>query len=84
MQCAQSRPNYLAERIHNAISGAGTKDRALIRLVVSRCDVDMGNIKRAYQLKYGRTVEADISVSVQIMKFGKNYLITWCFFLLKG
>jgi len=61
LQCAQSRPNYLAERIHNAISGAGTKDRALIRLVVSRCDVDMGNIKRAYQLKYGRTVEADIS-----------------------
>ena len=67
MQCAKSRPAYLAERIHNSISGAGTKDRALIRLIVSRCDVDLGTIKIEYQKAYGRSLAADVSVNLILL-----------------
>jgi annexin A7/11 len=67
VQCAKSRPAYLAERIHNAISGAGTKDRALIRLIVSRCDVDLGTIKIEYQKAYGKSLAADVAVNLILL-----------------
>lgn len=61
LQCAQSRAGYFAGRVNNAIRGAGTKDRNLIRIIVSRCDVDLGNIKREYEKKFGKSLAADVS-----------------------
>lgn len=37
--------------------------RNLIRIVVARCDIDLGNIKREYEKKFGRSLIADVSVS---------------------
>ncbi|XP_057375975.1 annexin B9-like [Daphnia carinata] len=61
LQCVQNRPAYLAERLHKALKGLGTNDRNLIRLIVSRCDVDLGNIKREYEKKFGTSLQADVS-----------------------
>ncbi|XP_057380445.1 annexin B9-like [Daphnia carinata] len=61
LQCAANRPGYFAQRLHNAIVGMGTKDQNLIRIIVSRCDVDLGNIKREYEKLFKRSLHADVS-----------------------
>lgn len=63
MRCVENRPGYFADRLYKSMKGMGTDDRALIRLVVSRCEVDMGDIKQAFVTKYGQTLESFISVS---------------------
>lgn len=60
----EDKAGFFAERIRDAIAGAGTKDRQLIRVVVSRCEIDMQDIKRAYQQRYGKSVEQAISVRI--------------------
>ncbi len=38
--CVRDRPTFFAERLHKAISGLGTKDSTLIRVIVSRSEVN--------------------------------------------
>jgi hypothetical protein len=53
-------PSYFAERIHDSISGIGTKDNKLIRNIVSRCEIDMPQIKQCYRSMYGRDLLSDV------------------------
>lgn len=39
--CIRDRPSFFAERIHKAISGIGTRDSTLIRVIVSRSEVSV-------------------------------------------
>lgn len=43
--------------------GAGTKDTTLIRIMVSRSEVDMLDIRQAYVQTYGKSLYTHISVS---------------------
>lgn len=43
--------------------GLGTDDDAVIRTVVQRAEIDMENIKEAYQRLYGRSLTSAIKVS---------------------
>jgi len=43
--------------------GAGTKDSTLIRVIVSRCEVDMVQIKQEFQRQFGTSLDAMIQVS---------------------
>jgi len=45
---------YFASRIHHAIKGWGTHNNILIRVLVSRDEIDMPQIKQAYQNKFGK------------------------------
>jgi len=51
---------YFAHRVNQAIKGWGTNDNLLIRVLVSRDEIDMPAIKSAYQLKYGASMLEDI------------------------
>ena len=59
----RDRSGFFAEALHNSLKGMGTNDRALIRILVIRCEIDLADIKLAYQSMYSRTVEDAISVS---------------------
>lgn len=56
----ENRAGYFARRMHEAMSGAGTDDKVLMRIVVSRAEIDMGNIKDIYQDIYGKPLQEAI------------------------
>jgi len=57
VRCAIDKPLYFAERLYKSMKGAGTNDKALIRLMVSRSEIDMVEIKQAFQSKYGKSLD---------------------------
>ncbi|KAJ8406756.1 hypothetical protein AAFF_G00296720 [Aldrovandia affinis] len=61
VKCIKNTPVYFAERLHKAMQGAGTKDRTLVRVMVSRCEVDLLDIRQAYVQKYGKSLYTHIS-----------------------
>ncbi|KAM9426416.1 annexin A11b isoform 1-T2 [Pholidichthys leucotaenia] len=61
VKCIKNTPAYFAERLHKAMQGAGTKDRTLIRIMVSRSEVDMLDIRQEYVRTYGKSLYTHIS-----------------------
>lgn len=57
---ARDRPEFYAERLHKSMAGLGTNDKSLIRLVATRCEVDMVDIKEEFLKKYGKTLKSFI------------------------
>jgi annexin A7/11 len=54
---------YYAKQLHNAMSGIGTKDKALIRIVVTGCEFEhLDAAKKAYQIKYKKSLSEDVGV----------------------
>ena len=42
VMCVRSRPAYFAERLYQSMKGAGTDDETLVRVIVSRSEVNIG------------------------------------------
>uniref|UniRef100_A0A8C5W664 Annexin n=1 Tax=Leptobrachium leishanense TaxID=445787 RepID=A0A8C5W664_9ANUR len=56
VKCASSKPAYFAERLYLSMKGSGTRDKDLIRIMVSRSEIDMIAIKAHYQRLYGKAL----------------------------
>lgn len=60
LRCALNRSEFFARRLHNSMSGLGTNDRDLIRLIVTRSEIDLADIKEEFQKKYGKSLKSFI------------------------
>lgn len=56
VECVQSSAAFFAKELHDAIDGLGTDDNTLIRIIVSRSEIDLGTIKSEYERIYDRTL----------------------------
>ncbi|XP_039274449.1 annexin A13-like [Styela clava] len=56
IQISDYAPIYFANRLHKAMCGVGTDDSTLIRIVTTRCEVDMGEIKKEFEKTYGKSL----------------------------
>lgn len=56
VRCVRGRPLYFAHRLYKSMKGAGTDDRTLIRVMVSRSEVDMQEIKSEFEANYEQTL----------------------------
>ena len=55
-----SPSEYFATRIKTAIEGFGTDNKTLIRILITRCEVDMNIIKKYYKQLYKKDMIEDI------------------------
>lgn len=55
-----SPSEYFATRVHDAVKGLGTKDHLLIRVIVSRSEIDMPQIKQYYKQLFKTDLYEDV------------------------
>eukprot|EP00063_Salmo_salar_P052078 XP_014026913.1 PREDICTED: annexin A1-like [Salmo salar] len=60
VKCAGSKPAFFAERLNLAMKGKGTWTKILTRVMVSRSEVDMAQIKQVYKKTFGKTLYQEI------------------------
>ncbi|KAG8574757.1 hypothetical protein GDO81_009316 [Engystomops pustulosus] len=60
VKCARSIPAYFAERLYKSMKGLGTDDNTLIRVMVSRCEIDMLEIRSEFKKAYGKSLHSFI------------------------
>ncbi|KAJ2952588.1 hypothetical protein O0L34_g6911 [Tuta absoluta] len=58
VKVVRNKPLFFAEQLHKSMKGLGTNDRQLIRVMVTRCEVDLGDIADIFQAKYGETLQS--------------------------
>ncbi|KAK1435220.1 hypothetical protein QVD17_00981 [Tagetes erecta] len=56
IQCAENPAKYFAKVLYKSMKGLGTNDTTLIRVIVTRTEIDMQYIKAEYHKKYKKTL----------------------------
>lgn len=56
LRCAENPGKYFAKMLYKSMKGMGTDDSTLIRIIVTRTEIDMQYIKIEYRKKYGKTL----------------------------
>uniref|UniRef100_A0A8C7Y5P2 Annexin n=1 Tax=Oryzias sinensis TaxID=183150 RepID=A0A8C7Y5P2_9TELE len=62
VKCLRSKPAFFAERLYKSMKGLGTTDSVLIRIMVSRAEIDMLDIKEHFLKMYGKSLHSFIKV----------------------
>uniref|UniRef100_S4RNL1 Annexin n=1 Tax=Petromyzon marinus TaxID=7757 RepID=S4RNL1_PETMA len=61
VKCLRNTQGFFAERLYKSMKGLGTKDSTLIRIMVSRCEVDLFDIRREFKQLYGKSLHSFIA-----------------------
>lgn len=62
VECVQSPAAFFAKRLNDSMDGMGTDDTTLIRVIVSRSEIDLADIKSEYERIYNRTLLSAVKV----------------------
>ncbi|KAG4075025.1 hypothetical protein HA402_004571 [Bradysia odoriphaga] len=60
IEWSKSKVDFFAERLQKALSGYFINHKTLIRIIVSRSEVDLGDIERGFLNKTGKSLESSI------------------------
>jgi len=60
LDVAKDKIEYYSDLAYNSMQGAGTDDKTLIRVILSRSELDLGDIKSKYLQKHGKTLDHSI------------------------
>lgn len=64
VKCVKSVPTYLAERLFKAMKGAGTTESTLTRILVSRSETDLLDIRAEYKKLFGCSLLSQLESEV--------------------
>ncbi|XP_038071685.1 double zinc ribbon and ankyrin repeat-containing protein 1-like [Patiria miniata] len=56
VRCVRNKHKFFADKLYKSMKGLGTDDDTLMRILISRCEVDMQNIKAEFQKAYNQTL----------------------------
>lgn len=56
VKCMRNKSAYFAERLYKSMKGLGTDDDTLIRVMVSRAEIDMIDIREHFKRLYGKSL----------------------------
>uniref|UniRef100_UPI00398F11B7 annexin A4-like isoform X2 n=1 Tax=Pristiophorus japonicus TaxID=55135 RepID=UPI00398F11B7 len=56
VQYVKNPAGFFAKKLYESMAGAGTDDRSLIRIIISRSEIDMMDIKIQFLRLYGKTL----------------------------
>ncbi|MFS7944351.1 putative annexin [Helianthus anomalus] len=56
LQCAENHAKYFAKVLYKSMQGLGTNDTTLIRVIVTRTEINMQYIKAEYHKKYNKNL----------------------------
>ena len=74
VQVIRSKATYFASELHRAMKGLGTDDDTLVRIVASRCEVDMVQIKEEFLRNFKQSLYSWIVVSFHLCLFPYMYV----------
>lgn len=60
VKCVMSVPAYFAERLHESMKGAGTDESSLNRIMVSRSEIDLLDIRAEFKKLYSYSLHSAI------------------------
>ncbi|XP_014886855.1 annexin A3a [Poecilia latipinna] len=64
VKCAKSLPAYFAELLHKSIKGSGTDESTLTRIMVSRSEIDLLDIRAEFKKLFEHSLLSDIESDV--------------------
>ncbi|KAL3825649.1 hypothetical protein ACJIZ3_021678 [Penstemon smallii] len=64
-KCISSPPKYYAKALYECLKGTTIDDGGLVRIIVSRSDVDMDEIEKLFEKKYGMELKNVICEVIQ-------------------
>uniref|UniRef100_A0A8C4D975 Annexin n=1 Tax=Dicentrarchus labrax TaxID=13489 RepID=A0A8C4D975_DICLA len=64
VKCVKNVPAYLAERLFKSMKGAGTTESTLTRILVSRSEVDLLDIRAEYKKLFGYSLYSQLESEV--------------------
>ncbi|XP_022111170.1 uncharacterized protein LOC110990467 isoform X2 [Acanthaster planci] len=56
VRCVRNKHKFFADKLYKCMKGLGTDDDSLMRILISRCEVDMQNVKAEFQKAYNQTL----------------------------